>query len=222
MLRPVVVATAAPVTPSRGKGPIPKIRHGSRQMLQMFAIQSTRIAIAASPAPRKTALTRKSNTMTPFMPRRIVVNEACARTPGVAPMSASSGRANHAPKIPEGIAMSTPSAIAWTAARAAPSRSRSPTRLAMVAVAPTLNPASAAYMIVSIDSVSPTVATASAPRRPTKNTSTTANTDSSTSSSTIGTASRRIARSTGPSVYSACEPRTASRIVAHAPGSVET
>ena len=54
--RPHVVETAAPVTPSAGKGPSPKIRHGSRRRLMTFASQSTRIAIAASPAPRKIAL----------------------------------------------------------------------------------------------------------------------------------------------------------------------
>src|SRR5262245_11714081 len=71
-------------------------------------------------------------------------------------------------------------------------------------------------MMVIIASVSPTVATASAPSRPTKKTSTTANTDSSASSRTIGTASSRIARPIGPSVYSPCVPRSASRIVVQA------
>ena len=56
-------------------------------------------------------------------------------------------------------------------------------------------------MSVIIDSVRPTVATASAPRRETKKTSTTANTDSSTSSRTIGIASSTIARPIEPSVY---------------------
>ena len=64
--RPVVVATAAPVTPRRGKGPNPKIRHGSRTRLTAFAIHSTRMAMAASPAPRNTALTRKSVSTTPL------------------------------------------------------------------------------------------------------------------------------------------------------------
>ena len=55
-------------------------------------------------------------------------------------------------------------------------------------------------MIVSIDSVSPTVATASAPSRDTKKTSVTAKTLSIAISSTIGTASSRIARPMAPSV----------------------
>src|SRR5215469_1627170 len=62
-------------------------------------------------------------------------------------------------------------------------------------------------MRASIDSVSPTVATASAPSRETQNTSTSANTDSST----IGTASRRMARPIGPWVKSWRVPRKASQ-----------
>ena len=121
MLRPVVVATAAPVTPSRGNGPRPKMKQGSRQILIALAIQRTRIAIAASPAPRKTALIRNSIMMTPLQPSMIAVNDECTRTSGVAPMIVSSGRANRNPKIPTGTARNRPSAIACTAARAAPS-----------------------------------------------------------------------------------------------------
>ena len=93
---PVVVATAAPVTPSRGNGPSPKMKHGSRQMLMALAIHSTRIATAASPAPRNTALIRNSIRMTPLKPRTIAANDECARTSGGAPISASSG-----PREPE-------------------------------------------------------------------------------------------------------------------------
>jgi len=50
---------------------------------------------------------------------------------------------------------------------------------------------------VSIDSVSPTVATASAPSRETQNTSATAKIDSIDISTTIGTASMMTARPTG-------------------------
>src|SRR6266508_3712915 len=74
-------------------------------------------------------------------------------------------------------------------------------------------------MKVSIDSVRPTVATASGPRRDTKNTSTTANTDSSASSRTIGMASTRMARPIGPSVYAPrCVPAIDSRTVDHSDG----
>ncbi len=66
--RPKVVAIAAPVTPSRGNGPTPKIKHGPSTMLMLFASQSTRMAIAASPAPRKTALMRNSSRMTTLPP----------------------------------------------------------------------------------------------------------------------------------------------------------
>src|SRR6266480_48129 len=56
--------------------------------------------------------------------------------------------------------------------------------------------------MVSIDSVSPTVATASGPTWPTQKMSTTANTDSISISSTIGTASRMMARPIGPEAQS--------------------
>ena len=61
MPRPIVVAIAAPVTPSSGNGPRPKISSGPSTMLMTLASQSTRIAIAASPAPRKIALIRNSS-----------------------------------------------------------------------------------------------------------------------------------------------------------------
>src|SRR6266849_4951572 len=139
MLRPVNVARAAPVTPSLGKGPQPKMRQGSRTRLMMLETQSKRMATAASPAPRKIALLRKRSMMAPLPPRPI-----------------------------------------------AKTRLRS-------------------------DSVRPTVATASAPRRPTQKTSTTAKRDSSTISITMGMARRRIARLRLPAVKSWCEPRRASR-----------
>ena len=69
MVRPVSVATAAPVTPKRGNGPSPKIRHGSISRLIEFEIQSTRMAMAASPAPRKTALFSIKSTTTQQPPR---------------------------------------------------------------------------------------------------------------------------------------------------------
>src|SRR5882762_7548308 len=68
MLRPVNVAIAAPVTPSFGKGPQPKIRHGSRTRLMMFDTHSRRMAIAASPAPRNIALLRNSSMIAPLPP----------------------------------------------------------------------------------------------------------------------------------------------------------
>src|SRR5258708_16572438 len=65
-------------------------------------------------------------------------------------------------------------------------------------------------MSVSHDSVSPTVATALARSLETKNTSVTANTLSITISNTMGMARMRMARDTGPSVKSRCDPRSAS------------
>src|SRR5260370_1040048 len=68
------VAMAAPATPNLGNGPMPKINNGPRTMLIEFASQSTRIAIAASPAPRKTALIMKSMTTVTFPANMIRVN----------------------------------------------------------------------------------------------------------------------------------------------------
>jgi hypothetical protein len=70
MPRPMLVAIAAPVTPIAGTGPHPKINSGSRTMLMAFEIQSIRIAIAGSPAPRKIALTR-NNSVTVALPANI-------------------------------------------------------------------------------------------------------------------------------------------------------
>ncbi len=119
---------------------------------------------------------------------------------GVAPMAPSSAGAVMMPVTPTASETASPSAIDCTAARAAPSGSFSPMRRATVAVAPMLNPMASAYRIVSIDSVRPTVATASAPSLLTKNTSHTANSDSISVSSTIGIASSSSERPTGPVV----------------------
>ena len=45
MPRPMFVATAAPVTPSSGNGPSPKMKHGPSTMLSTLPSHSTRIAI---------------------------------------------------------------------------------------------------------------------------------------------------------------------------------
>ncbi len=73
-------------------------------------------------------------------------------------------------------------------------------RRATTAATPMDNPIAAVYTRVSIDSVSPTVATASGPRCETQNTSATAKSDSITISSTIGMASSTIARLSEPVV----------------------
>ena len=66
--RPMVVASAAPSRPRRGIGPNPKIKSGSSAMLIRLAIHSARMAMVASPAPRRMALFRKS--------KKIVVDPA--------------------------------------------------------------------------------------------------------------------------------------------------
>ena len=58
VLRPIVVAIAAPTMPSFGNGPHPNTSVGARTMLIALASQSTRIAMAASPALRNTEFTR--------------------------------------------------------------------------------------------------------------------------------------------------------------------
>ena len=73
ILRPIVVDTAAPVTPSLGNGPRPKMKHGSRIRLMRFDTHSTRIAIAASPAPRNTALFTYRRTTLMLPPSTIAV-----------------------------------------------------------------------------------------------------------------------------------------------------
>ena len=107
-----------------------------------------------------------------------------------------------------------------SAATAAPSGSFSPIRRATIAVVERLSPSPMANTRLNSDSVSPTVAIASAPSRPTQNTSTTANNDSSTISSTIGIARSKIARFRLPVVKSWCDPRRASRIDFHIDGGV--
>ncbi len=81
-----------------------------------------------------------------------------------------------------------------------------------------LSPSAMTKISVSAVSVSPTVATASAPRRDTQNTSTTPNSDSMHISSTIGTANSTMARLMLPSVKSWLDPITASRSEAQMPG----
>jgi hypothetical protein len=72
-----------------------------------------------------------------------------------------------------------------------------------------LRPSATVKTMVSIDSVRPTAATASAPRLATQKTLTTPKSDSINISSTIGTASRKMARPSGPCVKSCSEPKTA-------------
>src|SRR5882762_4406574 len=113
--------------------------------------------------------------------------------------------------MPIMAAIASPMTMAWTPATAAPAGSFSPMRRATMAVVERLRPKPIAITRLRRDSVRPTVAMASAPRRPTQKTSTTAKRDSSTISITMGMASRRIARLRLPAVKSWCEPRRASR-----------
>ena len=67
----MVVATAAPVSPSSGNGPMPKMSRGSSTMLIALATTSERMAMAASPAPRNTALMTNSPMITTLPPKRM-------------------------------------------------------------------------------------------------------------------------------------------------------
>ena len=68
-----MVAIAAPVTPMRGTGPMPKTKIGPSTMLMPLASQSVRMLIAASPAPRKEALIRNSSTTVMLPPSMVRV-----------------------------------------------------------------------------------------------------------------------------------------------------
>jgi hypothetical protein len=94
----------------------------------------------------------------------------------------------------------TPTRMAWTAVRAASSGCFSPIRRATSAVVDIDIPMATANTTVRNDSVSPTAATASAPRRPTKNTSRIPKTDSISISRIMGTDSRKTAWPRLPSV----------------------
>jgi hypothetical protein len=92
--------------------------------------------------------------------------------------------------------------IACAAERAASSGFPSPTLRATVAIVAMLRPSATAKMIVSIDSVKPTAASASLPSRDTQKALTMPNSDSISISSTIGTASMKMARPMLPCVKS--------------------
>jgi len=96
--------------------------------------------------------------------------------------------------MPRANETTNPRKIAWTAESAAPFAAFSPTRRATMAVVDMPRPIATAKIRVSIDSVRPTVAIASAPSRLTQNTSTTAKSDSRTISNTLGMARRMIDR----------------------------
>ena len=96
----MLVPMAAPVTPRRGKGPTPKIRHGPSVMLIALAIQRTRIAMAASPVPRKTELMMNSSVTPPLAPSMTRANRPPVdTTPSSAPIILRRSGANRTPVI---------------------------------------------------------------------------------------------------------------------------
>ncbi len=91
---------------------MPKIRHGPSTMLTALANHRTRIAIAASPAPRKMALMRNSSRTLPLAPSITRVKLAPVRTTSsLAPISRSSEGAVATAVTPTTMPTSTPTAI---------------------------------------------------------------------------------------------------------------
>ena len=78
--------------------------------------------------------------MTPLQPSMIAVNDECASTSGVAPISRSSGRANQKPSEADRDRDEDAERDRLHRGARAPSGSRSPMRRATIAVAPTLRP----------------------------------------------------------------------------------
>ena len=106
-----------------------------------LAIHSTRIAIAASPAPRKTALIMNRSVTPPLAPIITRANRVPVETtPSSAPMIRSRFGAKRIPVRPTTAPTPRPMMIDWMAARAAPSVSPSPIRRATTADAPTDRP----------------------------------------------------------------------------------
>ena len=200
-LRPSTVATPAPATPIAGTGPHPKIRIGSSTIFNPLATHNTFIAIAASPAPRKIALIRKSNITLNELPSTHRVYDAPpVTTCSSAPISRNKSGARHTAGTPTNTAAPIPNSTACTAARAAPSPSFSPIRRATIAVVASAMPIASEYITVIRVSVTPTAAAASAPNFATKKMSTIPKRLSMHISSTIGIASSTIARFSGACV----------------------
>lgn len=94
---PIFEAMAAPVIPSSGKGPIPKIRHGSRNIFSVFAISSTLSEMAASPALLKTAWMMNNIMITVLPPiiQAVYPDMSCAISCEIPININSSGAKNH-------------------------------------------------------------------------------------------------------------------------------
>ena len=114
-------------------------------MLMMLANHSTRMAMAASPAPRKTALMRKRSSTVPLPPTITRGNvDPIASTSSRAPIITSRSGPNAMPTAPIRMATPIPRIIACTALSAARSGSFSPMRRATVAAAPIERPIASA------------------------------------------------------------------------------
>ena len=199
MLRPIVVAIAAPVSPKKC------ISNGHKIILQMFASHKLRMAIAALPAPLKIPFNKKSNSITILPVSIICVNlYPFFIIESVAPIRLKIFFGKKIPARLIKMEMPVTSNIACAPDLAAPSEFFSPILLATNAVAAILSPNANEYTIAKTDSVNPTVAVAAEPSLPTKKISTTANMLSIHISNIIGMASRKTDLRMLPLVKSCC------------------
>ena len=138
-------------------------------MLSAFARNSAFRASMASPAPRKMALMRKRNRMTPFVPKSTAqyVAPISMTGSGVA-MSRSISGAKKMPARLNGIEMARKATIACIATTPAPLSSYSPIRGAIMAVTPMPRRKPMASTRMMSAAPAPTVLRALAPSRPTK------------------------------------------------------
>ena len=120
------------------------MKQGPSTMFSRLPSHNTRIAIAASPDPRNTALIRNNSTTVTLPPSMIWVNRCPERiTSGEAPITCNRLDARGAARTAISAATMTPSRIDWAAARDAPSASRWPMRRDTSAIAPIDSPIAA-------------------------------------------------------------------------------
>ena len=113
-------------------------------MFSRLPSHNTRIAIAASPDPRNTALIRNNSTTVTLPPSMTWVNRCPERiTSGEAPITCNRLDGARRGQNGDRAATMTPSRIDWAAARDAPSASCWPMRRDTSAIAPIDSPIAA-------------------------------------------------------------------------------
>ena len=117
------------------------MKTGHKIIFRILASQRLFIAIAASPAPRKIPLIRKSNMITRLLPNMILVKMAPSLiTLASAPIRDKIFSANNAPRILTNAVAKNATIRDWAPACDAPSGFFSPILLATIAVAAVLKP----------------------------------------------------------------------------------